>query len=85
MQNSVLFGIVMTLLNKKVVTRKYLAEKYEVSPRTISRYLDTLCAAGIPIYVNYGPMGGFSISEEYKIDKAFFTKEELAEIDKIVI
>lgn len=76
MQNSVLFGIVMTILNKRVVTRKQLAEKFEMSERTISRYVDVLCAGGIPIYSTFGPNGGYCISDEYKIDKAFFTKEE---------
>ena len=80
MQNSVLFGILITLLNKKKVTRQYLAEKYEISSRSVSRYLDTLTATGLPIYVTYGRHGGYSISDDYVIDKTFFTKEELQHV-----
>ena len=80
MQNSVLFGILITLLNKKKVTRRYLAEKYEMSLRSISRYLDTLTASGLPLYVTYGPNGGYSISDDYVIDRTFFSKEEIQHI-----
>jgi predicted DNA-binding transcriptional regulator YafY len=80
MQNSVLFGIVITLLGRNLTSRSYLARKYEVSERTVSRYIDTLCAAGIPIGAIYGPNGGYYITSEYKIDKTYFTKEELRAI-----
>lgn len=80
MQTSVMFGMFLTILNKKIVTRKYLAEKYEVSERTVSRYVDSLCAGGIPIYTLHGPNGGYAISDEYKVDKSYFTPEELQTI-----
>ncbi|MBE5732671.1 MAG: YafY family transcriptional regulator [Clostridiales bacterium] len=80
MQFSVMFGMLMTMLNKKTVSRKYLAEKYEISERTVSRYLDTMCAGGIPIYSIHGPNGGFAISDEYKVDKSYFTPEEIQTI-----
>ena len=64
MQTSVMFGMFLTILNKKIVTRKYLAEKYEVSERTVSRYVDSLCAGGIPINTLHGPNGGYAISDE---------------------
>jgi predicted DNA-binding transcriptional regulator YafY len=80
MQVSVMFGMLLTMLNKKIVTRKYLAEKYEISERTVSRYVDTLCAGGVPIYSMHGPNGGYAISEEYKVDKSYFTQEEIQTI-----
>ncbi len=80
MQISVMFGMLMTMLNKKMVSRKYLAEKYEVSERTVSRYLDVMCAGGIPIYSIHGPNGGFALSDEYKVDKSYFTPEEFQTI-----
>ncbi|MDR1409431.1 MAG: HTH domain-containing protein [Oscillospiraceae bacterium] len=43
-----LFGIIYILLDKKIVTTRELAERFEVSPRTIVRDIDTLSAAGIP-------------------------------------
>lgn len=80
MQTSVLFGMLLTLLNKKIVTRRYLAEKYEISERTVSRYMDILGASGVPLYTLRGPNGGFTISDDYKVDKAYFTAEEIQTI-----
>ena len=77
MQNWVLYGIMMTLLIKKKASRRFLAEKYEVSERTISRYVDTLSEAGVPIYSLAGKEGGYAISDEYKLDKTLFSPEEL--------
>uniref|UniRef100_A0AAE9PQ71 HTH domain-containing protein n=1 Tax=Paenibacillus polymyxa TaxID=1406 RepID=A0AAE9PQ71_PAEPO len=48
------FEIVYMLLHKKKVTADELAEHFEVSTRTIYRDIDTLSAAGIPIYSSRG-------------------------------
>ena len=77
MANSVMYGIMLTILTKKKVTRKYLAEKYELSERTISRYIDALAESGVPIYTTPGTGGGICISDEYKLNNTLFTKEEL--------
>ena len=45
-----LFSIVDILINKKVVTAPELAEKFNVSTRTIYRDIEVLCESGIPIY-----------------------------------
>lgn len=39
---------------KKTVTAPYLAEKFEVSRRTINRDIEDLCKAGIPIVTKQG-------------------------------
>ena len=44
-----LIGIFSVLLQKEKVTAPKLAEKFEVSPRTIHRDIEDLCKAGIPI------------------------------------
>ena len=75
-----MFGMLLVLLNKKTVTRKYIAEKFEISERTVSRYIDTLAAGGVPIYSTYGPNGGYSITDDYKLDKTYFTQEEMQTI-----
>ena len=42
-------GILSVLLQKDNVTAPYLAERFEVSRRTINRDIEDLCRAGIPI------------------------------------
>ncbi len=56
------------LLQKETVTAPYLAEKFEVSRRTINRDIEDLCKAGIPIVTKQGVSGGVSIMENYKLD-----------------
>jgi predicted DNA-binding transcriptional regulator YafY len=75
-----LLGIITTLLQKGKVTAPYLAEKFEVSRRTILRDLDDICMAGIPIVTTQGGDGGISIAEGYKLDKSILTTGELQSI-----
>ncbi len=75
-----LLGIITTLLQKGKVTAPYLAEKFEVSRRTILRDLDDICMAGIPIITTQGGDGGISIAEGYKLDKSVLTTGELQSI-----
>lgn len=71
-----LFSIVVILLNKNNVTAKELAEKFEVSTRTIYRDIDVLSSAGIPIYTNKGTGGGISLLENYTISKTMISDKE---------
>jgi predicted DNA-binding transcriptional regulator YafY len=73
-----LLGILTTLLRNDRISAPVLAEKYEVSRRTISRDLDALCQAGIPIVTQQGGNGGISIAEGYKLDKSVLTTDELS-------
>jgi len=58
-------GILSMLLQKDTVTAPYLAEKFEVSRRTINRDIEDLCKAGIPIVTKQGVNGGISIMENW--------------------
>lgn len=73
-------GILSVLLQKEIVTAPYLAEKFEVSRRTINRDIEDLCKAGIPIVTKQGVNGGISIIENYKLDKTLFTQGEMQDI-----
>jgi predicted DNA-binding transcriptional regulator YafY len=75
-----LLGIITTLLQRGKVTAPYLAQKFEVSRRTILRDLDDICRAGIPIVTTQGGDGGISIAEGYKLDKSVLTTGELQSI-----
>ncbi len=68
-----LIGILSVLLQKECVTAPYLAEKFEVSRRTINRDIEALCNAGIPICTRQGQGGGISIMEGYKLDRTLLT------------
>lgn len=75
-----LIGIITILLQKEKVTTAQLAERFEVSSRTIQRDIDNICKAGIPIVSMQGYGGGISIAEGYKINKTILTEKELSAI-----
>ena len=80
MQESRLFKIVYHLLDKGRATAPELAEKFEVSVRTIYRDIDALSGAGIPIYAKAGRNGGIYLMNDFILDKAVLTEEEKREI-----
>ncbi len=80
MQESRLFKIVYYLLDKGQATAPELAEKFEVSVRTIYRDIDALSGAGIPIYTETGRNGGISLMNHFILDKIVLSKEEKQEI-----
>jgi len=75
-----MIGILTILLRHERVSAPFLAEKFEVSRRTIGRDIDALCQAGIPIETRQGAGGGVSITEGFKLDKQILTTGELSGI-----
>lgn len=75
-----LIGIITTLQQKKTVTAPYLAEKFEVSRRTIQRDIEAICRAGIPIVTTQGIGGGISIMDGFVLDTTVLTQQELTAI-----
>lgn len=75
-----LLGIMYTLLSKESVTAAVLAERFEVSVRTIYRDIEVLSQAGIPVYARKGKNGGISLMEQFVLDKMLITKEEQQQI-----
>lgn len=80
MQESRLFRIIYYLLEKGQATAPELAERFEVSVRTIYRDIDSLSAAGIPIYAESGRNGGIRLMHGFVLDQTVLSKEEKQEI-----
>lgn len=80
MQINRLFEIVYILLGRRSITAKELAEKFEVSARTIYRDVETLCAAGIPVYMSKGKGGGIKLLENFVLNKSILSDHEQNEI-----
>ncbi len=67
-----LLQIIIILMNKETVTAKYLADKFEVSVRTIYRDINTLTLSGVPLYSSKGSKGGICLMEGYRLHGASF-------------
>jgi len=72
--------IIVMLLNRNRVTADELAQKFEVSVRTIYRDIETINLAGIPIISHSGNNGGFSIYENYKLNHQVLTLNNLSSL-----
>jgi len=75
-----LFEIIYLLLNKDRVTAKELAERFEVSTRTIYRDIDIISSSGIPVYTEKGKGGGISLLPDFVLNKSVLSANEQDEI-----
>ena len=78
--NNRLFEIVYILMQKRKTTAKELADRFEVSTRTIYRDIETLSTANIPIYASKGKDGGIGLLDEYVLNKTLLSEEEQNQI-----
>ncbi|MHA6529687.1 helix-turn-helix transcriptional regulator [Paenibacillus sp. BAC0078] len=73
-----LLGIVVYLLNRDTVSARVLAEKFEVSPRTIQRDIESISLAGIPVGSLQGQSGGYYIVDSFKMNRQLLQAEDYA-------
>lgn len=69
-----IIAILIQLQSKKIVKAQELADRFEVSLRTIYRDIRTLEASGVPIYGEAGV--GYSLVDGYRLPPVMFTREE---------
>ncbi|KUP25390.1 YafY family protein [Paenibacillus sp. DMB5] len=80
MQVSRLLQMTYILLEKGTVTAPELAERFEVSVRTVYRDVEALSQAGIPVYTSQGKGGGISLTDRFVLNKSLLTDKEQDEI-----
>ncbi|MDE7297690.1 MAG: WYL domain-containing protein [Lachnospiraceae bacterium] len=82
MRTDRLIGILAAIQQKGKVTAPYLAERFEVSRRTIMRDIEALCCAGFPIVTEPGGGGGISLMPGFSLDagRLALSAEELSAV-----
>jgi predicted DNA-binding transcriptional regulator YafY len=73
-------GILLLLRGGRAVSATELAERFEVSSRTIYRDIETLSSLGIPVYAEMGRKGGFRLKEGYFLPPVTLGPEEAASL-----
>lgn len=79
-----LISMIYMLLNHEILSASELADKYNVSQRTIYRDIETICAAGIPVVSYQGTNGGYGIMEEYKMDRSLLGSYDVASLVSVL-
>lgn len=68
-------SILIQLQTRKIVRAKDIADRFDVSLRTVYRDIQTLSEAGVPIGSEAGV--GYFLADGYKLPPVMFTKEEV--------
>ncbi|MCK8059249.1 MULTISPECIES: YafY family protein [unclassified Fusibacter] len=72
-----LLRIVTYLLNKEFATAKVLAERFEVSERTIQRDIESINMAGIPVVSLRGVKGGYQLLDTFRLSRQVADQQDL--------
>jgi len=73
-----MLAILWLLRSRRSMTAEALARELEVSVRTVYRYVDSLCASGVPVVGDGGPDGGYRLLPGFRAAPLFFSPQELA-------
>lgn len=84
MKHERLIALADLLLSEGRATAEELSRRFEVSVRTIYRDVDALCTAGVPIIALPGAGGGYQIDPDYRVDRSFLTKDEIADVSAVL-
>lgn len=76
MKYNVMLKILMLLLQKRKITATEIARRYEVSVRSVYRYIEELIICGVPIDIARGRYGGITIADTFRLPTGYFTREE---------
>ncbi len=78
MKYRIMIKMLMLLMTRRKVTAKQIADRFEISVRSVYRYVEELNVAGVPVDVVRGRYGGIYIADTFKLPAGYFTRGEYA-------
>lgn len=80
MKYQIMIKMLMLLTTRRKVTAGEIAERFDISVRSVYRYVDELNIAGVPLDIVRGRYGGIFIADTFKLPSGFFTRGEYAAV-----
>ena len=66
---------ILLLLQERPYTARELAERFEVSRRTVIRDAEALCQIGVPLIAQDGAGGGYSLPDDFNLEPLQLTRQ----------
>ena len=76
MKYQIMIDIMMMLLSRRKLNAQDIADRYDISTRSVYRYIEELNLCGVPVDVQRGRYGGISIADTFRLPSWYFTREE---------
>lgn len=70
-----IIGIINFIQENGKTTMPYLAERFNVSRRTVCRDIDIICGCGIPIVTSQGVDGGIELKRAFTLTQTLFLQK----------
>jgi len=80
-----LLSLMILLQTRQKMTAEELATELEVSKRTIYRDIEALCIAGVPVYADLGPGGGYALLDSYRTSLTGLNENEIQALFMLTI
>ncbi|MEC0232217.1 helix-turn-helix transcriptional regulator [Paenibacillus alba] len=71
-----LIQLMMAVNERMQFTTKEMADEFQVSERTMHRYLQELSELGMPLYTEFGPHGGYRLLKKRMLPPILFSEQE---------
>lgn len=78
MKYQIMIKMLMMLTSRKRITAREIADRFEISVRSVYRYVEELNVSGVPVDVVRGRYGGIFIADTFRLPSGFFTRGEYA-------
>lgn len=76
MKDYLIFAIFLYLNKNKRTTASKIAQEFEISQRSVYRYIDALSLLGLPIVTKLGRGGGIEVLGDFCIEELSLSKTE---------
>ncbi|MDE7256429.1 MAG: HTH domain-containing protein, partial [Clostridia bacterium] len=78
MKYRIMIKMLTLLMSRRKVTAKEIADRFDISVRSVYRYVEELNVAGVPVDVVRGRYGGIFIADTFRLPSGYFTRGEYA-------